>query len=64
VALDFGELLSSVGKTLLEVLNLRRHFGVGKFTFDDRVPGMTQDNHLPAANTGGNRDAAKYFFSF
>ena len=63
-ALDFGDLLAGFDERLLEATDFPRDFGFRQFAPRDGVPGAVQDENLPAADAGGNGDAAIHFFPF
>ena len=59
-----GDLLAGLDQGFFKTANLLSDFVVGQFAPGDDVAGAMQDKNFPAANAGGNGDAAKHFFSF
>ena len=62
-ALHFEELLAGFDERLLETADFHRDLRFRQIAPRDDVPGAVQDKNLPAADAGGNGDAAIYFFS-
>ncbi len=62
-ALHLGDLLAGLDERLLETADLLDHLAVGQFAPRDDVAGAAEDKNFPAANTGGNGDAAIHFLS-
>ncbi len=62
-ALHLGDLLAGFDERLLEAADFPGDFRFRQVAPRDDVPGAVQDKNLPAANAGGNGDAAIHFFS-
>src|ERR1039458_1269278 len=63
-ALHLDELLAGFDERLLETADFPRDFRFRHLTLGDDVAGAMQNKNLPAANAGGNGDAAKHSLSF
>jgi hypothetical protein len=63
-ALHLGDLLAGLTSACSKRLDLLSDFRGRQTAPGDDVAGTVQDKNLPAANAGGNGDAAIHLFSF
>ena len=64
LALDFQDLLAGLDEGLFKTADFLVEFVVGQSAPGDDVAGAVEDKNFPAANAGGNGNAAKHLFSF